>query len=142
MSAVVHSISENPRLRIACLVQLLVARQELAAIDEMRSHLPLDDPDRHDLDRVDTACGRMTITTPDADVVTAQRRTALLRAVKAEGGRWKSGRAVRLYEHLGYGHLGQGTAARDLLHLAAAGHLARYEGDGCRYFTLRGDDRA
>lgn len=50
MSAVVHSISQSPRLRIARLVQMLVIRQRLAALDELRTRLPLDDPDRHTLD--------------------------------------------------------------------------------------------
>lgn len=50
MSAVVHSISGNPRLRIAGLVKLLVERQQAAVLEDMRTHLPLLDPDRHALD--------------------------------------------------------------------------------------------
>jgi hypothetical protein len=60
MSVVVHSLSENPRLRIRRLVQLLVERQQAAALEDLRTHLPLDDPDRHSLDTVaDAAFARM-----------------------------------------------------------------------------------
>lgn len=140
----VHPISSGPDTRIARLVTLLVERQRLAALDQLRERLPLTDPDRHDLDSVDAACSRMTITSPDPELLTTQRRTALLKAVRTEGGRWKSGRAIRLYEHLGYGHLGKSTASRDLLALAAAGHLIHHEADGVRYFVPKegcnGDD--
>jgi hypothetical protein len=120
-------------------VAALVARQteqRLADLDALRERLPLTDPDRHAIDTVDTACCRMRICTPDAEVITVQRQAALLKAIKAEGGRWKSGRTVRLYEALGYGHLSKGTAARDLLALSSASHLIRHETDGVRYFTL------
>lgn len=142
MSAVVHSISENPQLRIARLIQMLVTQQRLAALDELRTHLPLDDPDRHALDTVDAAYARITISFPDPDALAADRRAVLLRAVKAQGGRWKSGRAIRLYESLGYGRVGRHRTARDLLYLASLGHLIRHETDGVRYFTRPGDDRA
>jgi hypothetical protein len=144
MTTVAHSISQNPRLRIARLVQLLVARQRLAALDELRSHLPLTDPDRHDLDRVDAACGRMRITAPDPDVVTVQRRAALLKAVETKGGRWKPSRAISLYQALGYGPVGKSRAAHDLRHWEQAGRLKRHDHKGVTYYTYReqGDDRA
>lgn len=60
MSAVVHPISENPRLRIRRLVETLVARQQAAALEKLRASLPLDDPDRHALDTVaDAAFDRL-----------------------------------------------------------------------------------
>lgn len=121
-------------------ITALVARQRLADLDTLRERLPLDDPDRHALDPVDTACARMRIQEPDADTLATHRRAALLRAIRAEGGRWKSGRAIRLYEHLGYGRVGRHRAARDLLALSAAGHLIRRETDGNRYFTLNPKD--
>ncbi|MFJ5151444.1 hypothetical protein ACIQCF_07620 [Streptomyces sp. NPDC088353] len=139
MSTVVHSINGHPHLRISRLVELLVIRQRLVALDETRQLLPLGSPDRHDLDPVDAAYGRMPIRIPDAAVIARRRRTALLRAVRAEGGRWKTGRAIRLYQRLGYGLIGHGTAARDLLALSGAGHLVRHETDGARYFTPAGD---
>ncbi|MGW5123218.1 hypothetical protein ACWEQ7_03980 [Streptomyces sp. NPDC004069] len=138
MSTVVHSINGRPRLRISRLVELLVTRQRLAALDATRQLLPLDDPDRHDLDTVDTTYGRMTIDAPDAEVITVQRRAALLRAVRAEGGRWKSGRVIRLYQQLGYGVVSQGTASRDLRALRAAGLLRRHVKPGVTYYTLTG----
>jgi hypothetical protein len=110
--------------------------EQVAALEALRQSLPLTDPDRHALDLVDAACCRMPIHTPDAEVITVQRRAALLKAIKAEGGRWKSGRAIRLYEHLGYGRLGRHRTTRDLLALSAAGHLVRHETSGVRYFTL------
>jgi hypothetical protein len=137
MSTVVHSIAGHPRLRISRLVQLLVARQQLAALDELRTHLPLDDPDRHDLDRVDTACCRMRITAPDPEAVTAQRRAALLRAAQTQGGRWKTGRTVRLYAHLGYGPVSPSAASRDLQRLTQAGVLKRHDKKGVTYYTCR-----
>lgn len=121
-------------------VAALVVRQtaqRLAELEATRLRLPLNDPDRHALDGIDAACAHLRIRQPDADVITTQRRAALLKAVQTEGGRWKSGRTVRLYEHLGYGHLGKGTAARDLLALSSAGDLVRHETDGVRYFTLQ-----
>ena len=50
MSAVVHPIGGRPRLRISRLVALLVERQLLADLEDIRQHLPLNDPDRHALD--------------------------------------------------------------------------------------------
>ncbi|MFF7142332.1 hypothetical protein ACFZB5_13925 [Streptomyces nodosus] len=141
MSAVVHSIKGHPRLRISRIVQLLVTRQRLAALDDLRTHLPLDDPDRHALDTVDTAYGRMEIQTPDPAIVTEHRRAALLHAIRAEDGRWKAGRATRLYMRLGYGVVGKHRAAGDLKALRAAGHLIQHDTDGVRYFTLDGASR-
>lgn len=60
MSAPVHPISENPRLRIRRLVALLVERQQAAALEDLRTHLPVDDPDRHALDtEADEAFARL-----------------------------------------------------------------------------------
>jgi hypothetical protein len=135
---VVRPIAENRHLRISRLVQLLVVRQRLAALDELRTHLPIDDPDRHALDSTDTLCAVLAAGESDADLVTVQRRKALLKAIKAEGGRWKSGRAIRLYQHLGYGVVGHHRAAADLKALRAAGHLVQHDVRGARYFTLDG----
>jgi hypothetical protein len=136
MSAVVHSISEHPRLRIARLVELLRRHHEARVFLTARKHTEVES------ERIAYALDARLILHPEtvpANVITDQRRKALLRTIRAEGGRWKSGRARRLYERLGYGHLGKGTASRDLLHLAAASHLIRHEADGVRYFTLAGD---
>lgn len=43
-------ISAGPQTRIALLVNGLVTRQRLAALEETRLRLPLTDPDRHALD--------------------------------------------------------------------------------------------
>lgn len=142
MSTVVHSISGHPRLRIARLVRLLVARQRLAALDQVREHLPLNDPDRHDLDRTDTVFGRLPLGAPDDKVIKRQRRAALLRAIEADGGRWKTGRAIRLYRALGYGPVGKQRASQDLKTLRAAGHLIQHDRDGVRFFTLDGGSDA
>lgn len=80
--------------------------------------------------------------TAPANVVTAQRQAALLRAVQAQGGRWKSGRARRLYQQLGYGCLSKSIASHDLAALAAAGHLTRHDSDGCRYYEPTGTRHA
>lgn len=66
MSAVVHPISENPGLKIARLVQLLVVRQRLAALDEQRTAWPVDHEYRHTLDvRADLAFSRLACECPD-----------------------------------------------------------------------------
>lgn len=142
MSTVVHSISENPRLRIARLVERLVLRQRLAALDEVREHLPLTDPDRHDLDRTDAVFGRLLLDAPDDKVIKRQRRAALLRVIKAEGGKWKTGRVIRLYRRLGYGPVGKQRASQDLKALRAAGHLVQHDVDGARFFVLDGGSDA
>ncbi|MGW4043034.1 hypothetical protein [Streptomyces sp. NPDC004721] len=138
MSAVVHSINGRPDLRISRLVELLVTRQRLAALDETRQLLPLGSPDRHDLDPVDAAYGRMPIRALDAAVIARRRRAALLKAIRAEGGRWKTGRATRLYQQLGYGAVSQGTASGDLRALRTAGLLHRHVKTGVTYYTLSG----
>lgn len=46
----VRPISVARRSRIAYLVAALVVRQRLAALEQTRQRLPLDDPDRHALD--------------------------------------------------------------------------------------------
>jgi len=140
MSTVVHSISENPRLRISALVQLLVARQRVA-----REFLDAAAHTAAESERIAYTLDARLVLHPEAvpsAVLAEQRQAALLRAVRAEGGRWKSGRARRLYEHLGYGRISKSIASHDLLTLAAAGHLTRHDSDGCRYFDFTGDDRA
>jgi hypothetical protein len=139
MSTVVHPISENPRLRIRALVSLLTVRQRLAALDEVREHLPLTDPDRHDLDiDADQRFAAMAAAHPEAapaEVVVTQRRAALLHEVQTQGGRWKSGRTIRLYRALGYGPVGKSRAAQDLRHWEQAGHLKRHDHKGVTYYT-------
>ncbi|MFE9127009.1 hypothetical protein ACFYOF_16590 [Streptomyces sp. NPDC007148] len=139
MSTAVRPISGHPTLRISRLVELLVVRRRLAQLDELCTHLPLDDPDRHALDRTDIACAALATGEPDSDLVTAQRRSALLKAIEAEGGRWKSGHAIHLYKRLGYGHVGTYRAAGDLKALRIEGHLVQHDADGVRYFELDGD---
>ena len=134
MSAV-HSITSRTGLRITRLVCML----RLAALDNVREGLPLTDPDRHDLDRTDVAFGQLPLGDVDTVVIVRQRRAALLRAIKAEGGRWKTGRAIRLYRRLGYGPVGKHRASQDLKALRAAGHLIQHDRDGVRYFELTGD---
>jgi len=139
MSTVVHSISENPRLRISALVQLLVARQRAAG-----EFLDAAAQTAAESERIAYRLDARLVLHPEAvpsTVLAEQRQAALLRTVKAEGGRWKSGRARRLYEHLGYGQISKSIASHDLLTLAAAGHLVRHDVDGCRYFTLDGGAR-
>lgn len=66
MSALVSPISSGPRTRIARLVQMLVERQQAALLEEMRTRLPLLDPDRHALDTVaDAAFARLACECPD-----------------------------------------------------------------------------
>ena len=139
----VHSIAGHPRLRIARIVQLLVERQERQHTAQV--FLAARERTSAESERIAYALDARLALHPDAvpaDVVTEQRQAALLRAIKTQGGRWKSGRARRLYEALGYGHLGKGTASRDLCALAAAGHLTRHEADGVRYFEPTGDRNA
>lgn len=135
MSTVVHSITGRPRLRIARIVE----RLRLADLDQVREHLPLTDPDRHDLDRTDLVFGRLPLADVDDTVIIRQRRAALLRTIRAEGGRWKTGRAIRLYRRLGYGPVGKQRASQDLKSLRAAGHLIQHDRDGVRYFELAED---
>ncbi|MBA4865974.1 hypothetical protein H1V43_32445 [Streptomyces sp. PSKA54] len=67
MSALVSPLSRNPRSRIVRLVQLLVERQRLAALEELRERLPLDDPDRHALDTAaDARFAQMACDHPEA----------------------------------------------------------------------------
>ncbi|MEU3945402.1 hypothetical protein [Streptomyces sp. NPDC029526] len=62
------------------------------------------------------------------------RQTALLTAIRAEGGRWKAGRARRTLAALGYA-VAKGTAGGDLARLARAGHLVRHDEPGVTYYT-------
>lgn len=71
----------------------------------------------------------------------ADRMTALLTAIHNEPDRhWKSGRAVKALRAAGHEQVSASTASRYLRQLAAAGHLARHEQLGVRYYTLRKDD--
>lgn len=142
MSVVVHSVSENPRLRIARLVKALVERQNAA-----RSFLEAREHTAAESERISYALDARLVLRPGTtpiDVITVQRRKALLRAVEAEGGRWKTGRAIRLYQALGYGPVGQSRAAHDLRHWERAGRLKRHDHKGVTYYTHRqqGDNRA
>ncbi|MFF7452161.1 MULTISPECIES: hypothetical protein [unclassified Streptomyces] len=67
----------------------------------------------------------------------ATRQADLLTAIRAYGGRWKSGRAVRVLRALGYHPISPGTASGDLKQLAAAGHLVQHEQPGCTFYTLK-----
>ncbi|HZF92023.1 hypothetical protein [Streptomyces sp.] len=62
------------------------------------------------------------------------RQAALLNVVLAEGGGWKSGRALRALHQLGFTSIGQSTASHDLAALAAGGHLIRFEEKGVRWY--------
>ena len=141
MSAAVHPIGANPRLRISRLVELLQERHrqtEAQVFLDARAHTAAES------ERIAYALDARLVLHPDAipaDVLAEQRQAALLRVVKEQGGRWKSGRARRLYLSLGYGQLSKSIASHDLLVLAAAGHLIRHEADGVRYFTVDGGTR-
>lgn len=142
MSATVHPISANPRLRIRKLVELLVERQRQA---QAQVFLDAAAHTASPSERIAYALDARLVLQRDAipvEVLTEQRQAALLRVVKEQGGRWKSGRARRLYEALGYGRLSKSIASHDLLVLAAAGHLIRHEADGVRYFEPTGDSNA
>jgi hypothetical protein len=65
-----------------------------------------------------------------------KRRADLLTAIRAHGGRWKSGRAVRVLRLLGHHPVSPKTAASDLLQLADAGHLVRHEEKGVRWYSV------
>lgn len=75
---------------------------------------------------------------PDADVLKQQRRAALERAIRAEGGRWKPRRVISLYRSLGYGTVGRSRATHDLRYWAQAGLLDRHDRKGVTYYTPRG----
>jgi hypothetical protein len=64
----------------------------------------------------------------------ATRQVTLLTAIRAEGGRWKAGRARKALAALGY-RVAKGTAGADLARLARAGHLARHDEPGVTYYT-------
>lgn len=136
MSAAVHSISEHPQSRIGRLVRLLVDRQRAAqAFLDARDHTAAES------ERIAYALDARLVLHPDAVpavVLAEQRRAALLRAIEAEGGRWKTGRAIRLYRRLGYGPVGKHRASQDLKTLRAAGHLVQHDRNSERYFELTG----
>lgn len=74
---------------------------------------------------------------PDADVLKQQRRAALERAIRTEGGRWKPRRVITLYQALGYGVIGRSRATHDLRYWAHAGLLDRHDHKGVTYYTPR-----
>ena len=142
MSATVHPIGSNPCLRISRLVQLLQERQRQA---QAQLFLDAAEHTASPSEKVAYVLDARLVMQRDAipaDLLTEQRQAALLRAVKEQRGRWKSGRARRLYEALGYGRLSKSIASHDLLVLAAAGHLTRHEADGVRFFEPTGDSNA
>jgi hypothetical protein len=133
MSTVVHPISENPRLRIRALVSLLAERQRVA-----REFLDAREHTAAESERIAYALDARLALHPEpapAEVVVTQRRAALLHAIKAQGGRWKTGRTIRLYQALGYGPVGKSRAAHDLRHWQQAGHLTRHDHKGVTYYT-------
>jgi hypothetical protein len=65
-----------------------------------------------------------------------KRQADLLTAIRAHGGRWKSGRAVRVLRMLGHHPVSPKTAASDLYQLAEAGHLIRHEEKGVRWYSV------
>jgi hypothetical protein len=133
MSTVVQSINGKPQLRIARLAELLkrahVAREFLDARQRTAA----------ESERIAYALDARLILHPEAapaEVVVAQRRDALLHAIQAEGGRWKSGRTIRLYQALGYGPVGKSRAAHDLRHWQQTGRLKRHDYKAGTYYTL------
>lgn len=135
MSTVVYPVAANPRLRTAQLLLLLVARQRTAQeFLDARAHTATES------ERIAYALDARLILHPEAapkDVLQQQRRTALLKAIKAQGGRWKAGRAISLYRSLGYGPVGKSRAAHDLRYWAQAGLLDRHDHQGVTYYTPR-----
>jgi hypothetical protein len=130
----VHPISENPRLRIRALVDLLTERQRQA-----REFLDARQRTAAESEQIAYALDARLILHPKpapAEVVVTQRRAALLHAIQAEGGRWKSGRTIRLYQALGYGPVGKSRAAHDLRHWQQAGRLKRHDRKAGTYYTL------
>jgi hypothetical protein len=133
VSTVIHPISENPGLRIRALVDLLTERQRQA-----REFLDARQRTAAESERIAYALDARLILHPEAasaEVVVAQRRAALLHAVQTQGGRWKSGRTIRLYQALGYGPVGKSRAAQDLRHWQQTGHLKRHDHKGVTYYT-------
>jgi hypothetical protein len=76
-----------------------------------------------------------TAATPSA----VARQADLLTAIRAYGGRWKSGRAAKALGELGH-TVGKSTAGSDLARLAEAGHLTRHDTPGVTFYTLRKDN--
>ena len=136
MSATVHPIGANPRLRITRLVQLLVERQRQA---QAQVFLDAAAHTASPSEKVAYALDARLVMHPEvvsAEVV-KERRAALLREIQQQGGRWKTGRAIRLYLALGYGRVGKSRAAQDLRHWETAGCLKRHDMEGVTYYTCR-----
>jgi hypothetical protein len=66
------------------------------------------------------------------------RREALLAAVRAEGGRWTTGRVLALYRRVWPGACQRRTARMDLRCLEARGHLVVVEGPRGRVYVRPG----
>lgn len=140
MSTVAHPASEHPRLRIRRLMRMLAERHVSA-----REFLDAAEHTAAESERIAYILDARLVLHPGtvpASVLAEQRQAALLRAVTEQGGRWKSGRACRLYRSLGYGQLAKSTGSHDLKALRAAGHLIQHDVEGVRYFTLDGGSNA
>jgi glutamate 5-kinase len=118
-------------------VQQLVERQHDAALFlDARDHTAAES------ERIAYALDARLVLHPEAapkDVLAVQRQAALLRAITAQGGRWKTGRVIRLYQALGYGPVGKSRAAHDLRALHQARRLKRHDRKGVTYYTLHGE---
>lgn len=135
MNTTIHSITGQPRLRITRRAQTLIERQQQAGEFLTAAERTADESEQIAY-RLDARLALHPDAVP-ADIITDQRRSALRRAVTAQGGRWKSGRAIRLYEQLGYGAVSQSAASRDLRSLAKAGCLKRHVEKGVTYYKRR-----
>lgn len=70
------------------------------------------------------------------------RQGWLLDRIRAEGGRWKTGRARTTYARGPHGSVGVDRVRRDLQAIHAHGHLHQIDEDGVRYYLLREDSDA
>lgn len=124
-----------PTSQLQADMRALVARQRTAQLFlDARAHTSAES------ERIAYALDARLILHPKsapADVVKEQRRAALLRAMQAQGGRWKAGRVISLYRSLGYGAVGKSRAAHDLRYWAQAGLLDRHDHKGVTYYTPR-----
>lgn len=66
---------------------------------------------------------------------TAARRQLLLDAIRAEGGEWTPGRVKHTYRRHHLTHVYRATIRHDLAALHNAGHLARTDTPGRRFYT-------
>lgn len=75
-------------------------------------------------------------TTAEATPEAERRLADLLSAVRAFGGRWKSGRAVLALHTLGHTTVSARTARFYLTVLAERGHLVQHDQKGVRWYSL------